>query len=149
MYTNGKDEFLLVDFIDMIDEHMCVPLCSWHRCSWHRCPLLLQNDDLKNGIPSKRNKKSLTTQQSGMPPAGWLDNFSMLKFAFSISLNITRLVQPIPPMRSQENAWKLQIWLVSQKFWRWSGYISMPKFRPFLPCVLQNMSGSCKFGLFH
>ena len=46
-------------------------------------------------------------------PAGWLDNFSMLKFAFSISSNITRLVQPIPPMRSQENAWKLQIWLVS------------------------------------
>ena len=127
-----------------------------------------------------------------------LDNFGMLKFAFSISLDITRLVQPIPPMLSQENAPKLQIWLVSlskytaklreinrprskvsswnpkpqiwsvslslndakmrkinrpwpqfNKFWRWWGYINMPKFRPFLPCVLQKRSGICKFGLFH
>ena len=149
-------------------------------------------------------------------PTGWLDNFSMLKFAFSISSNVTRLVQPIP-MRSRKNAWNLQTWLVKflpkwgkstgndqnvinwkgsqdtstcqiashsshafwrklpetpnltcftkskwcqkrkinrpwpkfNKFWRWSGYISMTKFRPFLHCVLQKMSGSYKFGLFH
>ena len=144
----------------------------------------------------------------------------MLKFVFSISSDMTKLVQPIPPMHSQENAQKLQIWLVSlsqntkneenqqtmtnmyaienavrihlhikfqailpmhseenrqkpqiwpvslnqndakmrkinrpwpkfYKFGRWAGYISMPKFRPFLPCVLQKMSGSYKFGLFH
>ena len=61
----------------------------------------------------KKTQKSVTTQQSGIPLTGWMDNFSMLKFAFSISSNITRLVQPIPPMCSQVNAWKLQIWLVS------------------------------------
>ena len=27
----------------------------------------------------------------------------------------------------------------SNQFWRWSGYISMPNFRPFLPCVLLRM----------
>ena len=145
----------------------------------------------------------------------------MLKVVCSISSDITKLVQPFPPMHSQENAPKLQIWLVSLsqntvqmrkinrtwpkykqlkmqsgyicisnckqflpcilkkkcqkpeiwpvslsqndakirkihrpwpkfiKFGKWSGYISMPKFRPFLPWVLQKMSGSCKFGLFH
>ena len=157
-----------------------------------------------------------------IPPARWLDtNFRMLKVVFSISSDMTRLVQPIHPMHSQENAPKLQIWLVSLsqipskmrkinrpwpkckqlkmqsgyismsnckpflpcilkkiartptfhlfhwvkimpkrekstghgqnfiKFGRWLRYISMPRFRPFLPCFLKKMSGRCKFGLFH
>ena len=33
----------------------------------------------------------------------------MLNFAFSISSDITRLVQPVPHMHSQENARTLQI----------------------------------------
>ena len=37
----------------------------------------------------------------------------MLKVVFSISSDITRLVQPILLLHSQENAQKLQIWLVS------------------------------------
>ena len=40
-------------------------------------------------------------------------------------------------------------WSKFNKFWRWSGYISMPRFRTFLPSVLQKMSRSCKFDLFH
>ena len=63
--------------------------------------------------------------------------------------------QAIPPMHSEENCHKPQIWPVSlsqndtqlrkinrpwpkfHKFVKWSGYISMPKFRPFVHCVLQ------------
>ena len=29
-----------------------------------------------------------------------------------------------------------RLWPKSTQFWRWSGYINMPNFRPFLPCVL-------------
>ena len=64
------------------------------------------------------------------------------------------------PRRSPDNAWRPQIWPVSQsqrgtiirkinrarpksdQFWRWSGYISMQSFRPFPPCVLQEMLGN-------
>ena len=36
----------------------------------------------------------------------------------------------------------------SKNFWRWSGYISMPHFRPFLPCVLFTMLGNPNFSQF-
>ena len=42
-------------------------------------------------------------------PSRKLHNFRMLKFAFSISLDIIRSGQPIPHMYSQENARTLQI----------------------------------------
>ena len=174
----------------------------WFICHWNFFPR----------VHLKTRKVWLHSSQ-GYPPARWLDNFQMLKFAISISLDITRLVQPIPPMHSQENAWKLQIWLASlsqilakmrkihrpwpkckavekvvrihqhvklqaipamysegncqrphiwpvslsqndakkskinrpwmkfNKFWRWSGYISMPKFRPFQTSIRRNSMG--------
>ena len=100
----------------------------------------------------------------GYPPDRWLDNFSMLKVVFYISSDMTGLVQPIPPMHSQENAKKLQIWLVSLsqntvKMWKinrpWpkckqlimqSGYICMSNFKPFLPCILKKIARNPKFG---
>ena len=64
-------------------------------------------------------------------------------------------------MCSLKNVWQTQIWTISQsqnsyrkinrlwtisnQFWRWSGYISMPNFRPFLPCVLLWICGTTKF----
>ena len=63
--------------------------------------------------PVPWTRKVCLHSNQGYPPTRWLDYFRMLKFAFSISSDITRLVQPIPPMRCQENAWKLQNWLVS------------------------------------
>ena len=75
--------------------------------------------------------------------------------------------QAIPLMPSQENAQKPQTspillsqktakimktnrpWPKSNQFWRWSGYINMPNYRPFLLCVLQIMFGNPKFDLFH
>ena len=68
--------------------------------------------------------------------------------------------QVIPSMRSPGNAWKPQIWPVSlsqnsvkirkinrpwpstNHFWRCLRYISIQKFRPFIPCVLRQMSGN-------
>ena len=91
----------------------------------------------------------------------------MLKVVFSISSDMTRLVQPIPPMHSQENAPKLQIWLASlsqntvkmrkinrpwpkckQLKMQW-GYICMSNFKPFLPCILKKIVRNPKFDLFH
>ena len=40
-------------------------------------------------------------------------------------------------------------WLKSNHFWMWSGYISIPNFSTFLPCVPKEMPGNCKFDLFH
>ena len=31
-------------------------------------------------------------------------------------------------------------WPKSNKFWRWSGYIAIPNFRPFLVCILKKIS---------
>ena len=49
------------------------------------------------------------------------------------------------------------VWLLRHEYpppppparWRWSGYISMATFSPFLPCILKKMSGNCKFDLLH
>ena len=40
-------------------------------------------------------------------------------------------------------------WPRTNHFWRWSGYISVLNFRPFPPCVLQEMPGNPKFDPFH
>ena len=42
-----------------------------------------------------------------------------------------------------------RLWTTCNQFQRWSGYIGMLKFRPFLPCVLKKISGNPKFDLFH
>ena len=74
-------------------------------------------------------------------------------------LNMVRMhqhdkFQAIPSMHSPDYAQKPQIcpvslstkirkinrpWPKCNQFWRWSGYISMPNFRPFLPWVFQEM----------
>ena len=40
-------------------------------------------------------------------------------------------------------------WPRTNQFWRWSRYISMQNFRPFPPCVLQEIPGNPKFDPFH
>ena len=80
---------------------------------------------------------------------------------------MTRLVQPIPPMHSQENALKLQIWLVSlsqntfkmgeinrpcpkcKQLKMQPGYICMSNSKSFLPCILKKFVKNPKFDLFH
>ena len=42
---------------------------------------------------------------------------------------------------------RLSLW--TNQYWRWSGYISMQNFRPFHPCILQEMPGNHKFDPFH
>ena len=42
-----------------------------------------------------------------------------------------------------------RLWPKSNQFWRWSGYISKPNFRPFLQGILLRMHVTPKFGLFH
>ena len=77
------------------------------------------------------------------------------------------IFQAIPSMRSPGNARKPQIlpvsrsqnsakitkvnrqWPRTNQFWRWSRYISMQNFRPFPPCVLQDMPGNPQFDPFH
>ena len=77
------------------------------------------------------------------------------------------IFQAISSMRSPGNARKPQIWPVSlsqnsakitktnrlwprtNQFWRWSRYISMHNFRPFLRCVLQEMPRNPKFDPSH
>ena len=77
------------------------------------------------------------------------------------------IFQTISSRRSPRNARKPQIWPVSlsqnsakmtkvyrpwprtNQFWRWSRYISMQNFRPFPPCVLQDMPGNPKFDPFY
>ena len=116
-------------------------------------------------VEERRGKQNLT-RKVWQHSSQWLDNFRMLKIAFSISLDITRLVQPIPP-HSQENTPKLQIWLVSlsqittkikkiNRPWpkckqskKQSGYISMSNFKPFLPSILMKIARTPKFELFH
>ena len=41
--------------------------------------------------------------------------------------------------------WTDLAWPKSNQFWRWSGYISMSKYGPFFPCVLQKMPRNHKF----
>ena len=41
-----------------------------------------------------------------------------------------------------------QYWRKSNYFWKWSGYIIMPPFRPFLPCILFRMPGNPNFTKF-
>ena len=89
----------------------------------------------------------------------------MLKVVFSISSDMTRLIQPISPMHSQENAPKLQIWLASlrqntvkmrkingpwpkcEQLKMQSRYICMSNFKPFLPCILKKIARNPKFDL--
>ena len=91
-------------------------------------------------------------------------NYSVLKV---VKLHLFAKFQAIPSMRSPGNDRKPQIWPVSlsqnsakitkinrlwpwtDQFWRWSRYTSVQNFRPFPPCVHQEMPGNPKFDPFH
>ena len=57
------------------------------------------------------------------------------------------------PISLSENSVKIrkinQMWSLSYRFWRWSGYISMQNVRPFCQWVLQEMTRNLKFDAFH
>ena len=63
------------------------------------------------------------------------------------------LATPNLPVSLGQNSTKVRkinrTWSWYNQFWRWSGYISMRNFRPFLSCVLQEMPGNPGFDLFH
>ena len=51
-----------------------------------------------------------------------------------------------------QNSWKHILHFrtkISNRFWRWSGYISVPNFRPFLPEVLIKLPQNLKYDQFH
>ena len=63
----------------------------------------------------------------------------------------TKMLQK--PVSLSQNSAKItkvnRPWPRTNQLWRWSRYISMQNFRPFPPCVLQDMPVNSKFDLFH
>ena len=59
----------------------------------------------------------------------------------------------IPPVSLSQNCTKIRKNYTPKpqynQSWRWSGYISIQNFRPFLSCVLREISGNRKFDPFH
>ena len=75
-----------------------------------------------------------------------------LRSPLNLLLGILQKPQKRPVSLSQSGAKSRKInrpWLKSIQFWNCLKYISIPNFRPLLPCVLQKMTRNPKYDQFH
>ena len=89
-------------------------------------------------------------------------NWAKIESALNVvMIHLHAKFQAIPSMCSPQNARRPQLhflhtiglklgqyWRKSNYFWKWSGYIIMPPFRPFLPCILFRMPRNPNFTKF-